>query len=77
MPTRPKRPRDVNQLAKLIVDISTGEVEDQDPDAGKNKAAMELSKLGASKGGIARNDKLSAARRSEIAKLAAAKRWAK
>ena len=32
----PKRPRDPNQLAKLIVDISTGEVEDIDPDAGKN-----------------------------------------
>lgn len=29
MATRPKRPRDVNQLAKLIVDISTGEVEDK------------------------------------------------
>ncbi len=26
--SRPKRPRDVNELAKLIVDLSTGEVED-------------------------------------------------
>ena len=32
MPTRsskPKRPRDVSQRAKLIVDIATGEVEDK------------------------------------------------
>jgi hypothetical protein len=27
---RPKRPRDPAQLAKLIVDIATGEVEDRD-----------------------------------------------
>jgi hypothetical protein len=26
-----KRPRDPNQLAKLIVDIASGEVEDRDP----------------------------------------------
>jgi hypothetical protein len=34
MPTGPegqKRPRDTNQLAKLIVDILTGEVEDREP----------------------------------------------
>jgi hypothetical protein len=33
-PTGPKgekRPRDPNQLAKLIVDIATGEVEDREP----------------------------------------------
>ena len=28
---RKKRPRDSNQLAKLIVDIATGEVEDRAP----------------------------------------------
>ena len=26
---RPSRPRDTNQLAKMIVDISTGEAEDE------------------------------------------------
>jgi hypothetical protein len=34
MPTGPKgqkRPRDPNQLAKLIVDIATGQVEDREP----------------------------------------------
>jgi len=30
-PSRPKRPRDPSQLGKLIVDISTGDVEDSLP----------------------------------------------
>jgi hypothetical protein len=29
MATKPKRPRDTSQLAKLIVDISTGQVKDE------------------------------------------------
>ncbi len=29
--THPKRPRDTNQLAKLVVDIATGEKPDRDP----------------------------------------------
>jgi hypothetical protein len=31
MAKHPKRPRDPNQLAKLIVDIATGQVEDREP----------------------------------------------
>jgi hypothetical protein len=31
MTKHPKRPRDPAQLAKLIVDIATGEVEDREP----------------------------------------------
>jgi hypothetical protein len=38
---RLKRPRDPAQLAKLIVDIATGEVEDL-VDDGKDAAAVEL-----------------------------------
>jgi hypothetical protein len=34
-----ERPRDLAQLAKLIVDIFTGEVEDRDPDEGKGMSA--------------------------------------
>jgi hypothetical protein len=30
-PKGQKRPRDANQLAKLIVDIATGQVEDREP----------------------------------------------
>ncbi len=43
----------------------------------KNPAAVALGKLGASKGGKARAEKLSAERKSEIAKKAAQARWAK
>ena len=28
-PTQPKRPRDINQLAKYIVELSTGEFDEQ------------------------------------------------
>jgi hypothetical protein len=44
MSKHPKRPRDTNQLAKLVVDILTGQVEDREPDdsAGKNPAAVAL-----------------------------------
>ena len=75
MLTRPKRPRDVNQLAKLIVDISTGEVEDQDPDAGKNPNKIESGRKGGIVGGAQRAQNLTAKQRSAIAKKAATKRW--
>jgi hypothetical protein len=35
-----KRPRDPAQLAKLIVDIATGEVEDREPQTTKDPAAV-------------------------------------
>lgn len=72
----PKRPRDPNQLAKSIIDIATGEKPDRDPtpeEEGKDPAAVALGK----KGGAARAGKLTDARRKEIAKKAAASRWAK
>jgi hypothetical protein len=43
----------------------------------KNPAAVALGRLGGLKGGDARAKALSAKRRKEIAKKAAAKRWAK
>jgi hypothetical protein len=75
MVTRPKRPRDPFQLAKLIGDISTGQAIDENPDAGKNPAAVALGKLGGIKGGLARAKSLTKKRRSEIAKKAAHFRW--
>jgi hypothetical protein len=72
-----KRPRDPNQLAKLIVDIATGEVEDPDPDEGKNPAAVELGRKGGLKGGKARAEKMTAEQRSESARRAARARWSK
>jgi hypothetical protein len=81
MPTRsskPKRPRDPNQLAKLIADMATGEAPpDTVTEDGKNPAAVALGRLGGQRGGKARAKKLSAARRSAIAKRAAAFRWKK
>ena len=75
--SKPKRPRDTNQLAKHIVDLSTGNAEEEDPYHGKNPAAVQLGRLGGLKGGKARAKKLTKERRSEIAKLAAKARWSK
>lgn len=74
---RKKRPRDMSQRAKLIVDIATGEVEDTDPDKGKNPAAVALGRLGGKKGGKARAEKLTAEERRESARRAARARWKK
>ena len=73
-----KRPTDPNQLAKLMVDIATGQAEDHwvDPATGKNAAAVELGRLGGKKGGVARASKLSDERKAEIARKAAQVRWA-
>ncbi len=72
-----KRPTDTNQRAKSTVDIATGEIEDLKTTDGKNPAAVALGRLGGLKGGKARAEKLSAKKRSEIAKQAATKRWSK
>jgi hypothetical protein len=83
MPARSskKRPTDTNQLAKLLVDIATGETEgavEAAPEKPlKNAAAVALGKLGGAKGGKARAESLSPRKRKEIAKKAAAARWGK
>lgn len=74
----PKRPRDPNQLAKMIVDLASGQVvENAPPPEGPNKdpAAVSLGRRGGLKGGAARAASLTPEQRSEIAKKAAAKRW--
>lgn len=71
-----KRPRDINQLAASLVADATGEHKpDETPQ--KNKAAVELGRLGGLKGGKARAEKLTPEQRSEIAKKAAKTRWEK
>lgn len=78
MPDRSrKRPRDVNELARRLVDEATGEQPKYDPDEGKNPAAVELGRRGGLKGGKARAAKLTAEQRSEAARKAAASRWAR
>jgi hypothetical protein len=78
MPERSrKRPRDPNQLGKLIVDIATRQVDDPDPDAGKDPAAVALGRKGGLKGGKARAAKMTPEQRSEAARRAAMARWSK
>lgn len=74
MTNPPKRPRDPNQLAKMIVDIAT----DATPDTLSASSPMaELGRTGGLAGGTARAKKLSPERRREIAQKAAAARWGK
>jgi hypothetical protein len=78
MAKRPKRPRDVNQLGKLIVDIATGNAPPEpDPDEGKDPAAVALGRKGGLKGGKARAAKMTKKQRSASAKKAAEARWGK
>ena len=78
MPERsPKRPRDVNQLGKLIVDLATGQASEVRLDDGKDPAAVSLGRRGGLKGGPARAAKLTAAQRQASARKAARARWAK
>ena len=74
-PGKPKRPRDINERAKLIVDIAAGEVADEPDNEGKDPRAVARGRLGGQKGGKARANKLTAEDRRKIAKKAAEKRW--
>jgi hypothetical protein len=79
MPDRSrKRPRDANQLGKLIVDIATGEADDEVAPVIENKdpAAVALGRRGGLKGGKARAERMTPEQRSESAKRAAQARWA-
>jgi len=75
MAKKAKRPRDTNELAKNIVDIATGNVQDSQPIDPIKAAAAALGRKGGLKGGKARAEKLSPKKRSEIAKKAAKARW--
>lgn len=75
-----KRPRDPNALAKTIVDIATGEIQDRQPtpeEQGKTAQAVARGKSGGPKGGKARAANLTATQRAEIARIAANTRWKK
>jgi hypothetical protein len=66
-----KRPRDVNELARQLVDEATGETPKFDPDEGKDPAAVALGRKGGLKGGKARAAKMTPEQRSEAARKAA------
>lgn len=71
--SRLKRPRDPAQLAKLMIDIASGGVEDGPKVVEPGK---EYAQKGGLKGGPARAAKLAPERRAEIAQKAAKARWA-
>jgi hypothetical protein len=66
-----KRPADAIGNAIMIARIATGEIEGITTKDGKNAAAVALGRMG----GKARAESMTAERRKEIAKKAAAKRW--
>lgn len=74
-------PHDFATIARRVVEQAIGEHLDgrplDNPDEGKNPAAVAMGKLGGPKGGRARADALSAKRRSQIARDAANTRWGK
>lgn len=75
-----KRPRDPAHLAKLMIDIASGEVEDREPtpeEQGKSAKAVARGKAGGAKGGAARSARLTAEQRADIARIAAQTRWKK
>jgi len=72
MATKPKRPRDLNQLAKYIVDLSTGDLNEP-----KTIEAPKRGRAGGLVGGVARAKSLSEDDRKKIASEAAKTRWAK
>ena len=76
MDKKPKRPRDVSQLAKMMVDIASGEVKAK-KESQKNEAAVLLGRKGGLIGGKARWANLTPEQRSEAAHLAAQARWRK
>ena len=81
MPTRSSKSkdRDFAVNAFRVVEKAIGEHMDgtplENPNADKNPAAVALGRLGGKKGGKARAEKLSPAKRKQIAKKAAAARW--
>lgn len=76
MTSKGKRPRDPNQLAKLIVDIATGEAQDTVSESKRHPEAVR-GRAGGKKGGKARSVALTPEQRADIARTAAAARWKK
>lgn len=72
-PKGEKRPADAIGNAIMIAKIAAGEIEDITTEDGKNAAAVALGRMG----GKARAAGMTAKKRKDIAKKAAASRWSK
>ena len=71
-PKGQKRPADVIGNAVRVMEIATGQRDEEyEGDQGKDKAAAELGR----KGGKARAERMTAEQRAEAARKAATKRW--
>jgi hypothetical protein len=68
-------PRDPNQRAKMVLDMTLGEDEPEPTPPAKDPAAVDLGRRGGLVGGHKRAAKLTPERRSEIARRAAVARW--
>ncbi|MDZ4684815.1 MAG: hypothetical protein SH850_06955 [Planctomycetaceae bacterium] len=79
MPKRSSKQKDTQQLARSVLDqiAPDADVTPESEPPKKNPAAVALGRLGGMKGGKARAAALTAKKRSEIAKKAAAARWGK
>lgn len=79
MPTRSSKDHDFVTVARRVVEQAIGERLDgtplDNPNKGKNPAAVALGRLGGAKGGKARAEALSPAKRKAIARKAAQTRW--
>lgn len=75
--SKKKGDRDINETAFSIVQMATGQIPKVEPPVApkKNPAAVTLGRLGGLKGGKARADSLTPAKRKAIAKKAAVARW--
>jgi len=73
MPRRSSKDHDFTTVGRRVV----GQAPLDDPNAGKNPAAVALGRRGGLKGGKARMERLSKEERSALGKKAAAARWEK
>jgi hypothetical protein len=77
MPKRSSKQKDPSEIARHVLDAVVQDAEPPKPAKEKNPAAVALGRLGGLKGGKARAEKLTSAKRKAIAKKAAKARWQK
>ena len=70
---KPKRPRDPSQLAKMMIDVATGNKKDTIT----SESSPRRGQIGGRKGGKTRAMQMTSEQRSEAAKIAASARWRK
>lgn len=72
---KPRRPRDANRLARLVVELATGSDDGVRANAEGEPTVEAHGSAGGKVGGKARAAKLTPEERSEIARKAAKARW--